>query len=124
MNKNRIEGRPRCGERAQHRKAVGSVVEVNAAVVPGSNAFLPGEIPRGRPGGKSAEAIVASKAGKPAGAKGRTDQLAFDRGKDIGAGDARMGEVPDEGRSDGKHGMPWGLGLRTRPCDWGLALIA
>ena len=45
MNKNRIEGRSRCDELAQHSEVAGSVAEVNAAVVPGSNAFLPGEIP-------------------------------------------------------------------------------
>ena len=106
MNKNRIEGRPRCDERAGCSEVAGSVAEVNAAVVPGSNASLPGEIPRRKCLGKSAEAIVASKAGKPAGAKGRTGQLAFDRGRDVGADNARMGEVSDECRSDGKHGVP------------------
>jgi hypothetical protein len=60
MDKNRI-GRPtRCDELAQHREVDGSVAEVSAAVVPGSNAFLPGETPLGRPGGESAEAIVMS----------------------------------------------------------------
>ena len=58
MDKNRI-GRPtRCDELAQHSEVDGSVAEVNAAVVPGSNAFLPGETPLGQPGGESAEAIV------------------------------------------------------------------
>ena len=70
MDKNRIEGRPRCDERASCSEVAGSVAEVNAAVVPGSNAFLPGEIPRRKCLGKSAEAIVATKVGKPAGAKG------------------------------------------------------
>jgi len=34
-------------------------VEVNVAVVQGSNAFLPGEIPPRKCGGKSAEVVVA-----------------------------------------------------------------
>ena len=72
MNKNRIEGRPRCDELAQHSEVAGSVAEVppragppveeNAAVpasprlcrasAPGSNAFLPGEVqePEAAPG--------------------------------------------------------------------------
>ena len=60
MNKNGIEGRPRWGEWAQHHEALDSVAEVNAAVVPGSNAFLPGETPTGKSDGESAEAIVPS----------------------------------------------------------------
>ena len=52
------QGRPRCDELAQHSEIAGSVVEVNAAVVPGSNAFLPGEAPPRQLGGESAEAIV------------------------------------------------------------------
>ena len=45
MNKNTIEGRR--GGTSWHNtaKSTGSVVEVNSAVVSGSNAFLPGEIP-------------------------------------------------------------------------------
>ena len=68
MNKNRIIRPTRCDELAQHSEVEGSVVEVppeadplgveNAAVVPGSNALLPGEIPTGQPEGKSAEAVV------------------------------------------------------------------
>ena len=85
MDKNRIEGRPRCDERASCSEVAGSVAEVNAAVAPESNAFLPGEIPRRKCLGKSAEAIVALKSAKVDGAKGQTDRLAFDRGKDIGA---------------------------------------
>ena len=58
MNKNRIERPTRWGELAPHSKAVGLIVEVNAAVALGSNAFLPGETPTGQPEGESAEAIV------------------------------------------------------------------
>jgi hypothetical protein len=48
------------GEVSLHNTAKPSspVAEVNAAVVPWSNAFLPGEIPRSKCLGKSAEAIV------------------------------------------------------------------
>ncbi len=49
------------GELAQHSEAaLVQSTEVNAAVVSGSSAFLPGEIPPVRSGGKSAEAIVVS----------------------------------------------------------------
>ena len=50
MNKNRIRRPTRCDELAQHSEVAGSVAEVNAAVVPGSNALLPGEIPTGQRG--------------------------------------------------------------------------
>lgn len=60
MNKNRIEGRPRRDELAPHSEVDGPDAEVNAAVVPGSNAFLPGEAPLGQPDGESAEAVVPS----------------------------------------------------------------
>jgi hypothetical protein len=46
MNKNYIEGRYDRESWHHTAKPIGSVVEVNAAVVQGSNAFLPGEIPR------------------------------------------------------------------------------
>ena len=58
MNKNRISRPTRCDEVAQHNEVAGSVAEVNAAVVPGSNAFLPGETPTRQLGGESAEAVV------------------------------------------------------------------
>ena len=58
MNKNRISRLTRRDEQAQHCEVKGSSAEVNAAVVPGSNAFLPGEIPTGQPEGKSAEVVV------------------------------------------------------------------
>ena len=122
MNKNRIQGRPRGDELAQHSEVAGSVAEVNAAVAPGSNAFLPGEIPRRKCLGKSAEAIVALKSAKVDGAKGRTDRLALDRGMDIGAVDARMGQVFNESRPEGRMEC-LGLGLRTQPCGWGSSLI-
>jgi hypothetical protein len=59
MDKNRIEGR--YGTTSWHNtaKSSGLPVEVNAAVVQGSIAFLPGETCRERSGQESAEAIVA-----------------------------------------------------------------
>jgi len=59
MNKNRIEGRHGVISWHNTAKSTGLPVEVNAADVQGSNAFLPGEIPRRKCRGKSAEAIVA-----------------------------------------------------------------
>ena len=58
MNKNTIEGRR--GKASWHNTAKPQVhaLEVNGAVVSRSNAFLPGEIPRRKCCGKSAEAIV------------------------------------------------------------------
>ena len=58
MNKNRISRPTRCDEGAPRNEVAGSVAEVNAAVVPGSNAFLPGETPTGQPEGESAEVVV------------------------------------------------------------------
>ncbi len=58
MNKNRIEGRYDGTSWHHAAKSTGLVVEVNAAVVQGSNAFLPGEILRSSDCRKSAEAIV------------------------------------------------------------------
>jgi len=61
MNKKRI-ARPTRGMSWHHTaKSTGLLVEVNATVVPGRNAFLPGEIPRRKCRGKSAEAIVVSR---------------------------------------------------------------
>ena len=60
MNKNHIEGRHDGTSWHDTAKSTGSVVEVNVAVVQGSNALLPGEILPPRGGGKSAEAVVAS----------------------------------------------------------------
>ena len=58
MNKNHIKGRHDGASWQDTAKPKGSVVEVNVAVVQGSNAFLPGEILAGRPARKSAEAVV------------------------------------------------------------------
>ena len=117
MNKNRIEGRRDADELAQHSEVDGPVAEVNAAVVPGSNAFLPGEIPteemprevsRGRSTEQRAggwKTPVNEETGRLDVGKDRTGEWASDRGKDIGADDTRMGEATDECRPDGKHGM-------------------
>ena len=58
MNKNHIKGRHDGASWHDTAKPKGSVVEVNVAVVQGSNAFLPGEILAGRLARKSAEAVV------------------------------------------------------------------
>ena len=50
MNKNRIRGRHGVTSWHNTAKSSGLPVEVNAAVVQGSNAFLPGEILPGMPG--------------------------------------------------------------------------
>jgi hypothetical protein len=68
MNKNRISRLTRWDELAQRSKVTGPGAAVNAAVVPGNNAFLPGEIPAGQPEGKSAEVVVVDSkpgAGRP-----------------------------------------------------------
>lgn len=115
MNKNHIEGRHDGTSWHDTAKSTGSVVEVNVAVVQGSNAFLPGEIPPRQCGGKSAEAVVVSsepgtargphklETGRLDAAKGRTEEGRTDRVEDIRADTARWrGE--DESRHDGKHG--------------------
>ena len=58
MDKNRIQGRYGATSWHNTAKSSGLPVEVNAAVVQGSDAPLPGEICRERSGQKSAEAIV------------------------------------------------------------------
>ena len=58
MDKNRIKGRHDGMSWHNTAKSTGLVVEVNAAVVQGSNAFLPGEILLFSDCRKSAEAIV------------------------------------------------------------------
>ncbi|MEK7995587.1 MAG: hypothetical protein AAB403_17440, partial [Planctomycetota bacterium] len=84
-------------------EAEGPVAEVNAAVVPGSSALLPGETPMGQPGRESAEAIVARKSVKADGAKGRTEGERSDPVEDIEADEAgRRGR--NESRHGGKHG--------------------
>jgi hypothetical protein len=60
MNKNHIEGRYDGTSWHNTAKSYGSVVEVNVAIVQGSNAFLPGEILSPRGGRKSAEIVVVS----------------------------------------------------------------
>ena len=58
MDKNRIEGRHGTTSWHNTAKSSGLPVEVNAAVVQGSIVQLPGEIPRRKWRGKSAEVIV------------------------------------------------------------------
>lgn len=58
MDKNRIEGRQGAPRWHNTPKAAGMPLEVNAAAVRWSNVPLPGEIRSGKPGRKSAEAVV------------------------------------------------------------------
>ena len=67
MEKNRIEGRHGASRWHNTPKTSGMLVEVNAAVVQWSNVLLPGEIPRRKCRGKSAEAIVAEETSRSAG---------------------------------------------------------
>jgi hypothetical protein len=90
MNKNTIKGRR--GKASWHNTAKPQVqaVEVNGAIVSRSNAFLPGEIPRRKCRGKSAEAIVVAnepgvgkyphkhETGSLDAMKGRTDEESLD----------------------------------------------
>ena len=85
-------------------------MEVNAAVVLGSNAFLPGETPLGQPGGESAKAVVARKSVKADGAKGRTEQERSDRVEDAVTTDARKGEGAASAATQGSMGT-----FRNRP---------
>jgi hypothetical protein len=87
MNKNHIEGRRDGTSWHNTAKSTGSVVEVNVAVVQGSNALLPGEILAGQPVGKSAETVVATD--KP-GASGPCKL-------DTGSLDAVKGQTNEEG---------------------------
>ena len=76
-------------------------MEVNAAVVPGSNAFLPGETPTRQLGGESAEAVVPrsepgavmarvnEETGRLDVGKGRTEQERSDRVEDAATDEAR-----------------------------------
>ena len=61
MNKNLIEGRSDWVSWHNTAKPFDSIRQVNGAVVWWRHAFLPGEIPRRKCRGKSAEAIVAEK---------------------------------------------------------------
>ena len=105
MDKNRIEGR--YGTTSWHNtaKSSGLPVEVNAAVVQGSIAFLPGETCRERSGQESAEAIVV----------GVTSRSANEHNARVRGG--------TESRHDGKHVGAQGRasacpsrGLVPRPC--------
>ena len=58
MNNNHIKGRRDGTSWHNTAESSGSVVEVNVAVVRGSNAFLPGEILAVYAARKSAEAVV------------------------------------------------------------------
>ena len=58
MNKNHIEGRHDGTSWHSTAKSTVQCVEVNVAVVQGSNAFLPGEILAVHPARKSAEVVV------------------------------------------------------------------
>jgi len=66
-NRNRISRPTRRASWHNTAKPTGSAAEVNAAVVTGSNALLPGEAPY-----RATGAIVALKSVKADGAKGRT----------------------------------------------------
>lgn len=118
MNKNHIEGRHDGTSWHHTAKSKGSVVEVNVAVVQGSNAFLPGEIPRRKWRGKSAEVVVAnSKPGATGPCKLETGNLEFvkDRTDEESLTAWRtltpikpVGQEVDESRHDGKHVGFWG----------------
>ena len=73
MDKNRIEGRHGAMSGHNTTKSSGMSVTVNAAAVQRSNVPLPGEICSGKPGQKSAEAIVV---GHQAGVRIRTAKVA------------------------------------------------
>jgi hypothetical protein len=119
MNKNYIEGRYDRESWHHTAKPIGSVVEVNAAVVQGSNAFLPGEIPRRKCHGKSAEVVVAEnkpgtvrgprkhETGKLESVKGRTDEEFSTAWRTL-TPIKPVGQEVSESRHDGKHGEFWG----------------
>jgi len=66
MNKNCIEGRHGASRWHNTPKASGMAVKVNAAAVQRSNVSLPGEICSGKPGQKSADAIVVEETSRSA----------------------------------------------------------
>lgn len=116
MNKNHIEGRRDGTSWHSTAKSSGSVVEVNVAVVQGSNAFLPGEILTGGPARKSAETIVVSskpgvrdpfklETGNLDAVKGQTNEEGSNRAEDIRA-ETASGRGKDESLCVGKHGDP------------------
>jgi hypothetical protein len=117
MNKNTIEGR--CDGTSWHNtaKSNGSVVEVNGAVVSGSNAFLPGEIPRRKWRGRSAEVVVAEnkpgvrdphklETGNLEAVKDRTDEEPLTEWRTSKPITTSWWEE-DESRHDGKHVGFW-----------------
>jgi len=113
MNKNRIEGRHGTTSWHNTAKSSGLPVEVNAAVVQGSIAFLPGEICPERSGQKSADAIVVGETSRSAKlhskvAGGLTQRRAEPNGsvltalRTVVAENARRRGDADS-RNDGKH---------------------
>jgi hypothetical protein len=75
MDKNRIAGRHGAMSWHHTAKSTGLPVEVNAADVQGSNAFLPGEISGSSDREKSAEAVVViSKPGALKGSRKRRNR--------------------------------------------------
>ena len=118
MDKNRIEGRHGATSWHNTAKSSGLPVEVNAAVVQGSSAPLPGEIPRRKCRGKSAEAIVvaetsrsAQKHSKIAGGLTRRRAEPMKNPRPRGGHPSRhrpTGWGKGECRHDGKHGGFWG----------------
>jgi hypothetical protein len=115
MNKNVIQGRR--GEASWHNTAKPQVqaTEVNGAVVSRSNAFLPGEIPRRKCRGKSAEAIVVAnepgagkrphkhETGSLDAMKGRTDEEFLDPVEGLHP-DKASWPGSASSRHSGKHG--------------------
>jgi len=118
MNKNHIEGRHDGTSWHDTAKSNGSVVEVNVAVVQGSNAFLPGEIPRRKWRGKSAEVVVAEnkpgvrdphklETGNLGTVKDRTDEEPITAWRTL-TPIKPVGQEVGECRHDGKHVGFWG----------------
>jgi hypothetical protein len=117
MNKNHIEGRYDGTSWHSTAKSTGSVVEVNVAVVQGSNAFLPGEIPCRKWHGKSAEVVVADdkpgvmdprklETGNLETVKDRTDEEPITAWR-TSTPMKPVGQEVDESRHDGKHVGFW-----------------
>ena len=118
MDKNRIEGRQGASRWHNTPKAAGMPLEVNAAAVRRSNVQLPGEIPRRKCRGKSAEAIVvaetsrsAQKHSKIAGGLTRRRAEPMKNPRPRGGHPSRYrptGRGKGERPHDGKHGGFWG----------------
>lgn len=118
MNKNHIKGRHDGTSWHHTAKSTGSVVEVNVAVVQGSNAFLPGEIPPRKCGGKSAEVVVTEskpgvsdphklETGNLGTVKDRTDEEPLTAWRTL-TPIKPVGQVVGERRHDGKNVGFWG----------------